>query len=186
MSRTSNPKPILDGDLLPSQADLSLMFSECPNLHDSSREFLFALMEAIEGLTPTASDEATGLSMSKVCYAILSGTASGVDVTITGDLPATGAFTLRVGGSFILDLVVVRWNGKGLSEALGDYGTVLRYRGPGDLRQGWADYSKALQIIRAVIDGGGVFHCGVSGDWWNLPPQNGDCGSQTDSTGEVA
>lgn len=186
MSRTSNPKPILDGDLLPSQAELSLMFSECPNLHDSSREFLFALMEAIEGLTPAASDEATGLSMSKVCYAILSGTAPGVDVIVTGDLSGTGAFTLRVGGSFILDLVVVRWNGEGLSWCIGDQGTILRYRGPGDLRQGCGDYSKALQIIRAVIDGGGVFLCRVSGDWRNHPPQNGDCGSQTDSTGEVA
>lgn len=157
---------------LPSQAELRLLFPNHPKLYARSLALILLVLVAIKDQKATTPKDGPVLSMSQVFYAILAGTAPGVEAVIRGNLPGTGAFTFRADGT-LLDLVVLTWDGKGLSDCLGDTSTILTYGGPRGLKQNWDHYLQAIHTIHAVIDGGGVFHCGISGDWWNLPPQGG-------------
>jgi hypothetical protein len=174
----------LDGDLLPSHAELQQKFRRCSVLHDHDREFVFRLLEAMKDLTATNPVKAPGLNLSQVFYAILAGSAPGVNAIVSGNLPGMGAFTLRSDGGFLLDLVVMRSNVGRAPSPLGDRGTVLRYRAPGQLRQGWDDYREALRIVQAVIDGDSVFLSGVTGNVQGLLSQRQGGGGHALQAGE--
>jgi len=172
MTGTFIPKHLIDGDLRPSTAELRSKFPRCSRLQDFDLEFIFVMMEAIKNLMATTPMEGRGRNMAAMIRAILAGTAPGVEAIVNANLPGTGAFTFRAGGN-LLDLLVVRSKEDGPMECLGDTSTILSLGGPFGLRQDWDNYLPALQTIRAIVDGGGVFLCDLSGNLQGLPADGG-------------